>query len=132
MPGTVTRKSDHLFTAKNIKTASEILKTQLFFDLKFKSLFYKNDRKQPDLWSFFITFVAESSGLAIFWSWILTSFLADRSQNWSICIKIQIKLRYSVQKSSRSVCREARNLKNKKIKWRYLEAKWAYVGKSQL
>ena len=49
MPGTVTRKSDHLFTAKNIKTASEILKTQLFFDLKFKSLFYKNDRKQPDL-----------------------------------------------------------------------------------
>ena len=49
---TVTRKSDHLFTAKNIKTASEILKTQLFFDLKFKSLFYKNDRKQPDLWSF--------------------------------------------------------------------------------
>ena len=84
----------------------------MFFDLKFKSLFYKNDRKQPDLWSFFITFVAESSGLAIFWSWILTSFLADRSQNWSICIKIQIKLRYSVQKSSRSVCREARNLKN--------------------
>ena len=49
---TVTRKSDHLFTAKNIKTASEILKTQLFFDLKFKSLFYKNDRKQPDLWSY--------------------------------------------------------------------------------
>ena len=104
----------------------------MLFDFKFKSFFYKNDRKQPDLWSFFITFVAESSGLAIFWSWILTSFLADRSQNWSICIKIQIKLRYSVQKSSRSVCREARNLKNKKIKWRYLEAKWAHVGKSQV
>ena len=94
---TVTRKSDHLFTAKNIKTASEILKTQLFFDLKFKSLFYKNDRKQPDLWSFYISFFCRILRNGHIWSWILTSFSAPRQPKWSIYIKIQPKLRYFCQ-----------------------------------
>ena len=65
----------------------------MLFDFKFKSFFYKNDRKQPDLWSFFLNFVCKTPGLAIFWTLIWLLSRRPDNQNEAFVLKFnQIKI----------------------------------------